>query len=64
MTKREAAIVGAYTGVVVGTHRDLIDYISELVGGPVGDATLTTFGMINYVKGLARNDFMALKVED
>lgn len=62
MTKREAAIIGAYTGVVVGEYTDLMSYISDLVGGPIVDATLSTFGMTDYIKGLARNDFMALQV--
>lgn len=64
MTKREAAIVGAYTGVKVGEMTDLKEYISELLGGaPVFDATLAELGASGQIKKLATNDFMALVVE-
>lgn len=63
MTKREAAIIGAYTGVMVGNMKDMKDYISELFGGaPVFDATLSGSLMSCEIRRLAKKDFMALEV--
>ena len=35
MTKREAAIVSAYTGVLIGDFDEVHKYIEELLGRPV-----------------------------
>ena len=35
MTRREAAIVTAYTGYFIGNLDDLYKYLSEIVGRPV-----------------------------
>jgi len=35
MTKREAAIVSAYTGILIGSFSDLHQYIEEIMKRPV-----------------------------
>lgn len=60
MTKREAAIVSAYTGYLVGTFEDMHDYADELIPG------ITTYGLAMFHNGLqekARADFLALEVK-
>ena len=64
MTKREAAIVGAYTGVVVGSFDDIQKYIEELVGRPVWTHELASEQFFDEIHQLAKPDFMALQVTD
>lgn len=41
MTKREAAIVSAYTGIMLGKFSDMLGYIEEILGRPVHTHELT-----------------------
>lgn len=61
MTKREAAIITAYTGVFIGDVDELYKYVSEIMGRTV---FTHEFGrMADEIKGKAEKDFLALKVE-
>ena len=62
MTKREAAIVAAYTGVMVGTFSDLLAYAETLLGEGIGALSLAAFAPV--LKKRAYADFMALEVRD
>tara|TARA_R110000868_G_scaffold162439_1_gene393687 strand:+ start:27193 stop:27384 length:192 start_codon:yes stop_codon:yes gene_type:complete len=35
MTKNEAAIVGAYTGILIGSFSDMHKYVEKIMGRPV-----------------------------
>lgn len=35
MTKREGAILSAYTGILLCEFKDLHQYVEEILGGPV-----------------------------
>ena len=41
MNKREAAVIGAYTGILLGDMGDMHKYIEELLGRPVFSAELS-----------------------
>ena len=64
MTKREAAIVSAYTGILIGEFGDMHKYIEEVVGRPVWTHELGNRDVFNRIKELSRNDFLNIKVED
>lgn len=60
MTKREAAIVGAYTGVLLGKFSDLHEYIEEAMGRPVWTHEIAMPGFMNELKERVRPDFLAI----
>ena len=61
MTKREAAIVSAFTGVLIGQMDDLIDYAEEVLDakgiGPCGLSLLS-----ENLKEMARSDFINISM--
>lgn len=61
MTKREAAIITAYTGVFIGDVDELYKYVNEIMGRTV---FTHEFGrMADKIKEKAEKDFLALTVE-
>ena len=63
MTKRECAIVQAYTGVVMLAGENLgyfYDYIMELMGYPVWTHELVDVSVVRKIQELARPDFIEL----
>ena len=63
MTKREAAIVSAYTGYLLGDFSDLHEYIEELCGRPVFAHELGNKETADHIKALAKSDFISITVE-
>lgn len=61
MTKREAAIITAYTGVFIGDVDELYKYVSEIMGRTV--FTHEFCRMADEIKEKSKKDFFALKVE-
>lgn len=61
MTKREAAIITAYTGVFIGDLDELYKYAKELLGCPVFSHEFLT--LADEIKEKSKKDFLALKVE-
>ena len=64
MTKREAAIVSAYTGILIGEFDDFHKYAEEIIGGPIWTHQFVDKKFTNKIKELSRNDFLNIKVED
>ena len=62
MTKREAAIVGAYTGILLGDFSDLHGYIEEILGRPVFTHELGNKELAEHIKDVSKSDFLALEV--
>jgi hypothetical protein len=64
LTRKQAAIIGAYTGVVCGPSQDIHDYIRALPGfrglGPAGLAVIPQ----ERFKQAAETDFMSLCASD
>lgn len=63
VTRREAAIIGAYTGVILGSWDDVHDYIEELTKRPVLSDELTNPQFVASLRYLAKADLLAIKVE-
>ena len=62
MTKREAAIVRAYTGYLVGEFSDFQAYAEEVMGRPVFTHELPNIA--DELKEKSKKDFMSIKIEE
>ena len=61
MTKKEAAIVSAYTGYLIGEFSDFQAYAEEIMGQPIFTHDLTR---LEYeLKEKSKKDFMSIKIE-
>lgn len=63
MTKREGAIIGAYTGILAGKFEDLHKYIEEILKRPVFTHELANKEIIKQIKRASRQDFINLVKE-
>lgn len=63
MTKREAAIVSAYTGILIGAFDDMHAYIEEKLGRPVFTHELADEDVWKEIHTKAKNDFLNIEVE-
>ncbi len=62
MTKKEAAIISAYTGILIGDMEDYHRYIEIILGRPVFTAEIPK--LQNEIKSLAKKDFCNIKITD
>ena len=60
MTKKEAAIISAYTGILLGEFSDMHEYIEQILGKRVWTHQLANEHINNEIKNKSRDDFMAL----
>lgn len=60
MTRRESAIIGAYTGILCGPFDALHAYIEEIMGRPVFTHELGHEETIQAIKAKSKADFIAL----
>ena len=63
MDKREAAIVAAYTGILLGDFSEIHKYIEEIMNRPVVTHEMGDKVTVAEIKQAAREDFLSLKVE-
>lgn len=63
MNKREAAIVSAYTGFLIGDFSELHKYIEEKFGHPVFTHQMANEGFEDELKKLSKPDFIAIEVK-
>lgn len=64
MTKREAAIVSAYTGILLGEFHEMHKYIEEILNKPVLTHQLADKNMWELIKDKSRIDFITIKIND
>lgn len=64
MTKREAAVVTAYTGILLGDFDKAHEYIEEILGRPVLSHELGNSDVWVEIKEAARADFVDIEVEE
>lgn len=62
MTKREAAIVSAYTGIMLGSFSDMHGYVEEILGRPVWTHEFANDKTVEEIKQKSKNDFIKLEV--
>ena len=64
MTKNEAAIVTAYTGVLCGSFESFQVYVEALLGRPVWTHEFADAALANEIRILSRPDFLALRIDE
>ena len=62
MTKKEAAIVSAYTGYLIGKFSDMHEYAENLFGHPI--FTHQFPALASQLREKAKLDFVSIRVED
>lgn len=62
MNTREAAIVAAYTGVLIGEFSDMHEYIEEIMERPVWTHEMADKNVIKDIKARSKGDFLSIKV--
>ena len=63
MTKKEAAIISAYTEILLGEFSDMHEYIEQILDRPVFTHQLANEDIWNEIKNKSRDDFMAISKE-
>ena len=63
MTKDEAAIVTAYTGVLIGEFDDFCKYAEKIIGRSIMTHELASKEMWKELRSAARNDFIGITVQ-
>ena len=62
MTTKEAAIVSAYTGIMLGNFSELHKYIEEIMERPVFTHELASKKITEEIKKRSKDDFMSISV--
>lgn len=62
VTKREAAIVAAYTGVLIGEFGEMHGYIEGVMGRPVWTHELGSKEVMSEIREKSKADFVAIEV--
>lgn len=60
MTKNEAAIISAYTGLLIGNFSDMHQYVEKLFGHSIFTHMFADEDFVQKVKDLSYNDFVQL----
>ena len=61
MNKREAAIVSAYTGKLIGDFSEMHGYIEEIMGHPIWTHQLPS--LAEEIKEKSKPDFIGMEVK-
>lgn len=63
LTKREAAIITMYTGVLIGSFAEAHGYAEELMGCPIWTHEFADRELCDEIKAKAKQDFISIPVE-
>ena len=58
MTKREAAILSAHTGIMFGSFSDLHEYAEKILGEPIFTHEFASNGIVKKLKVASKKDFI------
>lgn len=64
MTEREAAIVSAYTGYLIGSFSEMHKYVEEIMGRPVWTHEMADRKIADEISSKAKQDFISMKVSN
>lgn len=64
ISKREAAIISAYTGYHIGDFNETHRYIEEILDRPVRTHEMASTKLWEEIRAKAKPDFSALEVQD
>jgi hypothetical protein len=60
MNKREAAVISAFTGVLIGDFGDMHEYIEEIMHGPVWTHQLGDKDYCEKIKAASKKEFISI----
>lgn len=63
MTKQEAAIVSAYTGISLGYFSDMHEYVEKILGRPVWTHEFASKELTKQIKDKSKQDFCSISIE-
>jgi len=63
ITKREAAIISTYTGILIGEFSDVHKYIEKIMGRPVFTHELANKSFMEEIQEKSRDDFISIDIE-
>ena len=63
ITKREAAIISTYTGILIGGFSDTHKYIEKIMGRPVFTHELANKSFMEEIQEKSRDDFISIDIE-
>jgi hypothetical protein len=63
LTKEQAAIIGAFTGILSGQFADMHEYIERIMGRPVWTHEMGSREFMDKVRAAAKADFLAICAE-
>ena len=58
LTKEQAAIISAYTGVLCGSFTDMAEYVEKKLGRPVWTHEYSTLS--EQIRSVTREDFLSI----
>lgn len=64
LTKREAAIVSAYTGYLIGGFDEMHKYAEEVMGRPIWTHQFADQKLCDALREAAKPDFLAIEVTE
>lgn len=64
MTRREAAIIGAYTGICIGKFEDIHSYVEKIMNRPVWSHEFASEKFHEEIKQKSKSDFLNLTITD
>jgi ribosomal protein S6 len=62
MTRNEAAIVGAYTGFLLGSFSDMHEYVEKIMGRPVFTHEMGNAAIAKEIQDKAKADYISIEV--
>ncbi len=60
LTSEQAAVIGAFTGILAGPFSDMHEYIEKIMGRPVWTHEMANDAVWAEIKEKARADFLAI----
>jgi hypothetical protein len=64
LTKEQAAVIGAYTGIACGPFSDIQEYVEKLLERPVFTHEFASKELSNEIKRKSKPDFLSLCFSD
>lgn len=60
LTREQAAIIGAYTGILCGPFQDMHEYVEKVLGRPVWTHEFASDKVSDQIKEASKADFIRL----
>jgi len=60
LTKEQAAIIGAYTGIVCGPFEDVHEYVEKILGRPIWTHEFASKELWGEIKEKSKQEFLGI----